>query len=47
MARGNGSRKEKIADTTNTGRKVNEKFSHEHKPAQIVAKTEKEEEFGC
>ena len=49
MARSNGSRnktrKEKIADTTNTGRKVNEKFSHEHKPAQIVAKTEKQKKY--
>ena len=33
-------RQERIRDTESSGRKVNEKFSHEHKNAPIVAMTE-------
>lgn len=38
-------RKEKIADPDSTGRKVNEKFMHEHRPHPIVAKTEKQKQY--
>ena len=48
MARSNGSkatRKEKMADVTSSGRKVNEKFAHEHTPPPLVAKTEKQKKY--
>ena len=38
-------RQERIRDTESSGRKVNEKFSHEHKNAPIVAKTEKQKKY--
>ena len=46
MARGKRqTRQERIRDTDSSGRKVNEKFSHEHKNAPIVAKTEKQKKY--
>lgn len=48
MARSNRSkatRKEKMSDTTSGGRKVNEKFAHEHTPPPLVAKTEKQKKY--
>ena len=38
-------RQERIRDTESSGRKVNEKFSHEHKNAPIVAMTEKQKKY--
>lgn len=38
-------RKEKVLDIGVDGRKVNEKFSHEHRPAPIVAMTEKQKYY--
>ena len=38
-------RQERVRDTESSGRKVNEKFSHEHKNAPIVAKTEKQKKY--
>ena len=38
-------RQERIRDTESSGRKVNEKFSHEHKNAPIVAKTDKQKKY--
>ena len=38
-------RKEKIADPDSTGRRVNEKFAHEHRPPPLVAKTEKQKHY--
>ena len=46
MARSKGqTRQERIRDTESSGRKVNEKFSHEHKNAPIVAMTEKQKKY--
>ena len=47
MARSNRSktRKDKMADTSSSGRKVNEKFAHEHSPTPLVAKTEKQKKY--
>ena len=38
-------RQERIRDTESSGRKVNEKFSHEHKNTPIVAKTDKQKKY--
>lgn len=38
-------RQERIRETESSGRKVNEKFSHEHKNAPIVAMTEKQKKY--
>lgn len=41
----NKTRKDKMADTTSSGRKVSEKFVHEHTPPPLVAKTEKQKKY--
>jgi len=38
-------RKEKLVDPVTRGRKVKEKFADEHKPAPLVAKTEKQKQY--
>lgn len=47
MARSNRgkTRKDKMTDTTSSGRKVNEKFAHEHTLPPLVAKTEKQKKY--